>query len=172
MKFTTKSLNGSNRGQIEICGKWFDCALGKNGTIAALEKREGDGKTPIGDWVIREVYYRADRVFEPNCVFKKTIIQEDFGWCDAIGDINYNKFVKHPYPNSAEKMWREDCLYDICVILGHNDSPIVNNMGSAIFLHCAKPDYSPTEGCVALHIEDLRKLLEDAQINSSIEIIS
>jgi L,D-peptidoglycan transpeptidase YkuD (ErfK/YbiS/YcfS/YnhG family) len=31
--------------------------------------------------------------------------------------------------------------------------------GSAIFLHLARPDYAPTEGCVALAEPDLRAVL-------------
>ena len=56
-------------------------------------------------------------------------------------------------------MWREDGLYDLVVELGYNDDPVVPGKGSAIFLHIARPDYAPTEGCVALAEPDLRRLL-------------
>jgi L,D-peptidoglycan transpeptidase YkuD (ErfK/YbiS/YcfS/YnhG family) len=52
-------------------------------------------------------------------------------------------------------MWREDHLYDLLVVLGYNDDPVVPGKGSAIFLHLAKPGYLPTQGCVALVYEDL-----------------
>jgi L,D-peptidoglycan transpeptidase YkuD (ErfK/YbiS/YcfS/YnhG family) len=31
--------------------------------------------------------------------------------------------------------------------------------GSAIFLHVARGDYAPTEGCIALALDDLREVL-------------
>jgi L,D-peptidoglycan transpeptidase YkuD (ErfK/YbiS/YcfS/YnhG family) len=31
--------------------------------------------------------------------------------------------------------------------------------GSAIFLHVASPDYGPTEGCIALALGDLQRVL-------------
>jgi len=33
-------------------------------------------------------------------------------------------------------------------------------MGSAIFLHCAQPDFRPTEGCVALDRAVLARWLD------------
>jgi L,D-peptidoglycan transpeptidase YkuD (ErfK/YbiS/YcfS/YnhG family) len=37
-------------------------------------------------------------------------------------------------------MWREDHLYDLVLVLGYNDDPVVPGKGSAIFLHLARPD--------------------------------
>ena len=81
------------------------------------------------------------------------------GWCDASGDRNYNRAVKLPYPASAEQMWREDELYDLVVVLGHNMRPRARGLGSAIFMHVARPDYAPTAGCVALSPPHLARLL-------------
>ena len=67
-------------------------------------------------------------------------------------------------------MWREDELYDIVVILAHNDDPPVPGKGSAIFLHCAKPGYPPTEGCVALARADVEALLAVARPGDAVEI--
>ena len=86
-------------------------------------------------------------------------IGPDDGWCDAPGDAAYNQPVKLPYPASAEALWLEDHVYDLIVVLGHNDDPPVSGMGSAIFLHLARPDYAPTAGCVALARPDLEAVL-------------
>jgi L,D-peptidoglycan transpeptidase YkuD (ErfK/YbiS/YcfS/YnhG family) len=67
-------------------------------------------------------------------------------------------------------MWREDGLYDVVVVLGHNDDPPVPGMGSAIFLHCARPDFTPTQGCVALARADLEAVLALAGPGSAIEV--
>ena len=50
-------------------------------------------------------------------------------------------------------------MYDIIVVINYNFSPIKKKRGSAIFLHVAKKNYSPTLGCIALSKKDLRYLL-------------
>ncbi len=65
-------------------------------------------------------------------------------------------------------MWLEERLYDIVVVLGYNDDPPVPEKGSAIFVHVAKPDYGPTEGCVALALSDLIEIIETASINTQV----
>ncbi|HUO22856.1 MAG TPA: L,D-transpeptidase family protein [Caulobacteraceae bacterium] len=146
------------------------CALGKGGVIPASDKREGDGASPIGVWPLRRVLYRADRGPRPRTALPVQAIQPEDGWCDAPADPRYNQPVTHPYPASAEHLWREDGLYDLVVVLGHNDDPIVPGLGSAIFLHLAKPDYAPTEGCVALARSDLERLLAIAQPGDALRI--
>ncbi len=146
------------------------CALGPAGVIPAPEKREGDGATPAGTWPMRRVLYRPDRGPAPRTALPLEAMTPDDGWCDAPADPAYNRPVKLPYPASAETMWREDGLYDIVVILGHNDSPPVQGMGSAIFLHCARPDYGPTEGCVALAKADLEAVLALAGPGSTLQV--
>jgi len=84
--------------------------------------------------------------------------------------VAYNRPVKLPYPASAERLWRDDAVYDLVGILAHNDDPPVPGLGSAIFLHLAREDYSGTEGCVALAREDLETLLAQARPGDAIEI--
>jgi L,D-peptidoglycan transpeptidase YkuD (ErfK/YbiS/YcfS/YnhG family) len=84
-------------------------------------------------------------------------------WCDAPDDPAYNRPVTLPYPASAERLWRDDGVYDLIVVLGHNDDPVIAGAGSAIFLHLARPDYAPTQGCVALAAGDLEALLRVAR---------
>jgi L,D-peptidoglycan transpeptidase YkuD (ErfK/YbiS/YcfS/YnhG family) len=150
------------------------CALGKHGTIAENNKREGDGKTPLGIYPLRMVYYRADRIAPPTTILPTTILTANMGWCDASNDINYNKFITHPYAASAEHLWREDGLYDIIVTLGHNDAPVAPNFGSAIFLHCCKYDdaggMKPTLGCVVVAREVLVAMLAEVTAQTLIEI--
>jgi L,D-peptidoglycan transpeptidase YkuD (ErfK/YbiS/YcfS/YnhG family) len=139
------------------------CAIGKGGVKPTEDKVEGDGASPLGQWPIRRVLWRPDRGPQPLCAFPTTPIKEDDGWCDAPDDPSYNMPITHPYPARAEHLWREDGLYDIVVILGHNDDPIIAGKGSAIFMHCASSDYRPTEGCVALSHDDLRLVLSLAR---------
>ena len=54
---------------------------------------------------------------------------------------------------------RKDGLYDIVIVLNYNLRPRLRGRGSAIFFHVAKPELLPTEGCVALPLAVLQKLL-------------
>ena len=92
------------------------------------------------------------------------------GWCDAPTDPAYNRAVALPYPASAERMWRGDDLYDIVVVLGHNDDPPVAGLGSAIFLHLQRPDLGPTDGCVALSKADMLTFLAQARPGDAVRI--
>ena len=146
----------------------FQCAIGKSGTNE--KKIEGDGCTPLGTYLIKEVFYRSDRVNLPNISFPTTAIESDFGWCDDINSEEYNKFIKFPFKESAERLFRSDNIYDIVCVLNYNSDPIVKNKGSAIFLHIAKDDYSGTQGCVAISKKELVLLLKMININTKINI--
>ena len=149
-------------GRFDLNGRWTGCALGPAGVVAGADKREGDGASPAGDWPIRRVLYRPDRGPPPRTQLPVAALSPDDGWCDAPGDAAYNQPVKHPYPASAERLWRDDGVYDLIVILGFNDDPVVDGAGSAIFLHLARSDLAPTQGCVALARADLEALLAEA----------
>ena len=133
------------------------CALGRSGISTV--KREGDGATPAGTFPLRELWYRSDRLGAPTTGLVCIPIHPDSGWCDDPADAAYNRPVSLPFAAGHERMFREDGLYDLVVPLGYNDAPPVPGLGSAIFLHVAKADYGPTEGCVALAHDDLVALL-------------
>lgn len=56
-------------------------------------------------------------------------------------------------------MWRDDHLYDLILVLGHNERPRLRFGGSAIFVHLARHGYEPTAGCIALTRGDFLRLL-------------
>jgi L,D-peptidoglycan transpeptidase YkuD (ErfK/YbiS/YcfS/YnhG family) len=145
------------------------CAVGRGGVTMA--KREGDGATPVGAWPMRELLYRADRVLRPRTALPAHVIRRDDGWCDAPEDALYNRPVRHPYPASAEHLWRADRLYDLVVPLGWNDAPPAPGRGSAIFLHIAGRGYAPTAGCVALARRDLLAVIEAADRRSRVVVL-
>jgi L,D-peptidoglycan transpeptidase YkuD (ErfK/YbiS/YcfS/YnhG family) len=143
-------------------------ALGRGGLSAT--KREGDGATPIGVFPLRRLLYRADRLQMPRTGLPVSAIHPSDGWSDDPRDMLYNQAVPLPHPYSHERLWREDGLYDLIVPLGYNDDPPVPELGSAIFLHCARLDYSPTEGCVAVARDDLLMLLAECDAATEIDI--
>jgi L,D-peptidoglycan transpeptidase YkuD (ErfK/YbiS/YcfS/YnhG family) len=156
-------------------GAWLDwgqgprrAAIGPAGI--AVKGGEGDGITPRGIFPVREVFYRADRIVKPDVKLSLRALAPDDGWCDAPGDANYNRLGKLPYPASAETLWREDHLYDLVAVLGYNDAPVALGRGSAIFLHLARDDYSHTQGCVALGLDDALAALAQLRPGDSIQI--
>ena len=159
----------SRRGLLQLGPLVFPCALGRSGS--RVRKREGDGASPVGRWPILSVLFRSDRVRRPRTALPARPIRREDGWCDAPGDRNYNQSVRHPYPASAERLWREDALYDVVVVLGHNQRPRIRGGGSAIFMHVARPGYLPTEGCIALARRDLLIVLERLGSGSTVRIL-
>jgi L,D-peptidoglycan transpeptidase YkuD (ErfK/YbiS/YcfS/YnhG family) len=97
-------------------------------------------------------------------------IKENDGWSDDSKSPNYNRPIKLPTTESHEKLFRDDEVYDIVIPLGYNDEPPVPGLGSAIFMHVARPTYSPTEGCIALSKEDLLKVLETCDSETTIRV--
>jgi L,D-peptidoglycan transpeptidase YkuD (ErfK/YbiS/YcfS/YnhG family) len=158
--------------QLRVTGDGVDlpCAIGRDGACPADEKREGDGKTPTGLWLYRGILLRPDRVVLPEGLrLPWRWLRGSDGWSDSSDDPSYNRPVTHPHAFSAERLWRDDLLYDVIVVLGHNDSPPVPGMGSAIFLHCWN-DGASTEGCVALEKERLIELLPALRLGEVLEI--
>lgn len=156
-------------GTLAWGGRQVRCALGRGGVRA--EKREGDGATPAGWFPLRRVLYRADRIARPRTRLSASPLDRDDGWCDDPADPRYNRPVKLPCAARHEILWRDDEIYDLVVVLGFNDDPPAPGRGSAIFLHVARADYSPTAGCVALRLADLVDLLADCDAAARLRVI-
>ena len=161
-------LKVSADGWLQCGNRVFRCTLGRGGVTT--DKREGDGATPAGAYPLRQLLYRSDRLAPPPNALPTSPLRPRDGWCDDPGHSAYNCPVTLPLDASAESMWRDDHLYDLVVVLGYNDDPVVSGLGSAIFLHVASPEYSPTEGCIALAKEDLLTVLADITPGSDIRI--
>jgi L,D-peptidoglycan transpeptidase YkuD (ErfK/YbiS/YcfS/YnhG family) len=148
---------GRTRGTLRCGNLTLPCALGRGGISS--RKREGDGATPRGVFRFEGGFFRSDAHRRPQTALHFAATQRHDGWCDAADDRNYNRFVRHPYPKSAECLWRDDGLYDVVLVIGYNRRPRRRGAGSAIFMHVAKEGYEPTEGCIALAYPDLVKVL-------------
>jgi len=152
---------------LKFKGKEYKCAIGSGGIND--NKKEGDGVTPIGCFNIRKVFYRANKIEKPKSVFITEQLQADDAWCDDVDCDSYNTHIKLPHNGSYENLWRgKDDLYDIIVVLGYNDSPVVKGKGSAIFMHTARRGYTPTAGCVALSKVDLLEVLANADLETKV----
>lgn len=153
-----RSPIGGRGGAHMIVGtRVYPCIIGRGG-ITVL-KREGDGCTPAGTMAVGKAWFRADRVIRPRISGKPGIIDERIGWCDDPSSGQYNRPVHLPFAASHEKLMRDDRLYDICIVLSWNGRPRMRNAGSAIFFHLTHPESRPTQGCIAVDPEIMRKLL-------------
>ena len=149
---------GNPRQAIVQAGKLtFRAALGRSGRSS--RKREGDGATPITPMKLLYGHFRGDRLSAPKTMLPMKPINDKMLWCDAPNDANYNRPVHAPFHPSHEKMMRDDHLYDICLVMDWNISSRRRSRGSAIFFHLAKSGYKPTEGCIAIRLRDMQRLL-------------
>lgn len=156
---------------IDFNSKSLPCRIGRDGFIPQAKGREGDWKTPLGTYQLRYGLYRADRLpGPPPSPLSFWPIQNNDGWCDDSNDAAYNRLIRLPYPASHEVMTKESGVYDIVIVLGHNDNPPKPNKGSAIFLHITHPDMRPTAGCVAIEPEVMVTLLPHLNPGGHIEI--
>ena len=160
----------SNGYRLNAADLVVPCLVGKAGLVAAADKREGDMATPAGDWPLRRIYYRPDRIALPAVSLPSIALTPDMGWCDDPLDANYNMPVELPFNASHERLWREDGLYDFIVVLGHNDSPPRPFLGSAVFLHLYEQDTPHTAGCVAIAKDDMVALLRTADTKTILRV--
>jgi L,D-peptidoglycan transpeptidase YkuD (ErfK/YbiS/YcfS/YnhG family) len=137
-------------GTVSAFGETHTASFGKGGYGPAADKREGDGKTPLGLWPIRAALIRPDRLPAPATRLPWRWLRPWDGWSDGVDDPAYNRPVSIPHRHSHETLWRHDHAYDLILVLAHNDSPPIPGRGSAIFWHVRQPDGRPTEGCIAM----------------------
>ena len=157
LKVCTKPGTNPHEGLIDTPLGICDCSLGRAGITT--QKREGDGATPAGTFNLLFGYFRRDRLMRPRTALTMQEIDLMDGWCDTSNHPAYNTPVKRPFTASHEAMWRDDRLYDVCIVLDYNLTQRARGKGSAIFFHLTSKDRRPTEGCVAIDPDIMTKLL-------------
>ncbi len=146
----------------------FEVNIGKNGLgfgLGKIElvrsgtepiKQEGDKKAPIGIFTLDSIFG-----YEKNLKFKMPYIHanENLICVDDSGSPFYNQIIEMPSekPNSFENMRRDDAQYELGVVVGHNKEQF-KQRGSCIFLHVEKSENTPTAGCTAMSLENIRKI--------------
>ncbi len=111
-------------------------ALGRGGIKA--NKREGDGATPRGTFRLKRLWWRADRTPGRDPACRCGASRRDDGWCEDPADRHYNRPVKVPPGSKADRLARQDGLYDFIIEIDHNTRPRVAGRGSAVFIHVAR----------------------------------
>jgi len=142
-------------------------ALGRTGIRA--DKREGDGGTPRGRFRPLRLWWRADRLPRPRTLLAVRRIGPDDAWCEDPHHRRYNQAFRRSANEPGDRLRRTDGLYDMIVEIDHNTRPRMAGRGSAVFIHVARPGFTPTAGCVALRAQDLKTLL--SRINSKTRIL-
>ena len=143
------------------------CAIGKKGI--GYKKKEGDLITPSGQFRIKYILYRKDRL-NISTKLKKKVIKKNMGWCDDPKSSHYNKLVRLPFAYKHEKLFKKENIYDIILVLNYNMNPVKKNKGSAIFIHVAKNNFKKTEGCIAIKKLNLVKLIRKINSNTKVKI--
>ena len=144
------------------------CAIGKRGIT--VKKLEGDYKTPSGLFNFNTIFYRKDRLPKIKAVLPKIVIKKNMGWCDDPKSKHYNNLIKFPFNFGAEKLWLSKNIYDVIVVINYNMKPVIKRKGSAIFLHIAKKNYTPTRGCVAISKKDMKLLVSKINVKTKLRI--
>ena len=128
-------------------------SLGRAGIRA--NKREGDGGDPARPVSARAavVARRPRRRGRGRCCRSGASRPTSPG-ARIRADRRYNRPFRRSANEPGDRLWRDDQLYDFIVEIDHNTRPRVAGRGSAVFVHVARPDRSPTAGCVALAAGD------------------
>jgi L,D-peptidoglycan transpeptidase YkuD (ErfK/YbiS/YcfS/YnhG family) len=145
------------RGWLSIDGSVLPVALGRGGIKA--NKREGDGATPRGTFHPVRLWWRADRHPRPRTFLPVRTITAADGWCEDPADPRYNRPVRLTAADGADRLRRDDHLYDFIIEIDHNARPRTAGRGSAVFLHLARDGYGPTAGCVSMTRPAMLRLL-------------
>jgi len=166
--FRVRAAAGDHRRGWLTAGQWtIPVALGRGGIIA--NKREGDGGTPRGTFRPLRLWWRADRHPRPKTHLPIRAIRDDDAWCEIPAGRHYNRPIKLGAGQSGDRLKRDDHLYDFIIEIDHNTQPRIAGRGSAVFLHLARANFSPTAGCVAMTKSAMLQLLR--QIGPQTKII-
>lgn len=145
------------RGWLTADGWTIPVALGRGGIKA--NKREGDGGTPRGVFHPRQLWWRADRHVRPQTFLPVRAIRIEDAWCEDPADRHYNQAIQLGRGRAGDRLTRDDHLYDFIVEIDHNTAPRVAGRGSAVFLHLARANFSPTAGCISMTQSAMLRLL-------------
>lgn len=142
--------------------------IGRNGVTA--NKKEGDGKTPIGEFELGIILGTHQNIQNKNGLKYKQIT-EDMYWVDDPKSRHYNQLVNISTTkkdwDSAEHLIQYPIQYEYLIEIKTNPKNIPGK-GSAIFLHCT--NNRPTAGCVAIDKVIMKKIIENINEKTKIEI--
>ncbi|HSC74581.1 MAG TPA: L,D-transpeptidase family protein [Gaiellaceae bacterium] len=137
----------------------YTARVGWNGL--RVNRREGDGTTPIGTFPILPRMYGNEP--NPGVRFAYTRLHCGDWWVEDPRSTVYNTFqrigcgVTPPFKVTTPDMSKSRRAYAYLAVIGFNTSPVVPGRGSGIFLHVQV--HSSTNGCVSLPRAQLLRVL-------------
>ena len=136
----------------------FNAVIGKNGFAPPGKKREGDGKTPSGIFVLQRTFGYNEYI-KTTMPYRQVLVDDI--WVDDPKADDYNRWVKKQETRAAsyERMKRDDNLYKYGIVIEYNTKSVIKGYGSAIFFHVWRGENIPTEGCVAVSEQNIIKIL-------------
>jgi L,D-peptidoglycan transpeptidase YkuD (ErfK/YbiS/YcfS/YnhG family) len=132
-----------------------DAVLGESGVTRS--KSEGDGRTPLGVFRIKEAFGFGEN---PGTGLPYRKLHGDEVWVDDPDSSVYNTLQRaHPTGDwrSAERLSEAPDAYEWAAVIEYNRAPTIPGVGSAIFIHVSVGH--PTTGCVAIGRAELREIL-------------
>jgi len=125
-------------------------------------KREGDGRSPAGVFALGTVHgYAADAPTGATLPYEQATARQRC--VDDPQAAAYNRIVeagpRGESWRSAERMRRDDDLYELALDIAHNRSPVVPGHGSCIFAHVWADAQTPVTGCTGMASSELKVLL-------------
>jgi L,D-peptidoglycan transpeptidase YkuD (ErfK/YbiS/YcfS/YnhG family) len=137
----------------------YTARVGWNGL--RIQRREGDGTTPIGMFpILPRMYGMAPN---PGVAFRYTRLHCGDWWVEDPRSRAYNTFqrvgcgVRPPFKVTTPDMSKSPNAYASLAVIGFNTNPVVPGRGSGIFLHVQV--HTSTNGCVALPRAQLLRIL-------------
>ena len=131
------------------------CCPAYTGSNGIDKQKEGDRRTPTGDFPITHAFGIKD---DPGSQIEYLKVTKDHYWC---ADEYYNQLVdvgQQKHRCRGEHLIDYTKQYAYAMNIGYNTEG-VDGKGSAIFLHCfGYCDY--TLGCIAVSEENMIKLLQ------------
>jgi L,D-peptidoglycan transpeptidase YkuD (ErfK/YbiS/YcfS/YnhG family) len=128
-----------------------------------LAKREGDGRSPAGVFVIGTIYGNEARLPDGADFLFRQVTDYD-AWPDDPKNPFYNRHVivdeaRPPAWFASQRMRTGDPAYRWRVEIRHNADPIEPGAGSATFFHVRRGETRRTSGCTTMAEPALRDLV-------------
>ncbi len=153
LMFEKSELNGKNvwTNTLEC-----DAVIGQNGLG---REKEGDSKTPVGDFGIIEAFGIKEN---PGTKLKYIDVTEDIYCCGD--EVAYNQIIDiNEYPHdcsNGEHMIEYSPEYNYGFFFDYNKEHVVG-LGAALFFHC-KGANTYSGGCIAVDEECMIQILKTA----------
>jgi D-alanyl-D-alanine dipeptidase len=132
-------------------------------------KREGDGRSPAGVFELGTVYGYSETASGISLPYASA--DAALRCVDDPTSPEYNQILLEPARatwKSAERMRRDDDLYELALVVRHNTGPVVPGHGSCIFVHVWQSSNTPVTGCTALDKANLKTLVKWLKPNAAV----